>query len=314
MSMAETIPAWLISGFARACANLGASASREAEEQQARDLATVWSAPERCFHNLTHLKDTLENVDFLAEQARDIDALHLAVWFHGAVFDVSEAAVERSEGGINIMESAKLAQNRLTFLGLPPEKVDTIVALIESLYRHKATEDIDSQVLCDADLAILSADPEEYLDYLQAIREEYRAYSNERFVETRLEIVESLLARPQLFYTHTAATWEEQARENLLAEQSRLHKVNVSELPPPPEPSASTLPAPGLDSGSFEVISEADEEEDSKIAGDINPYAPTDEADLGSTLENVEEVMDTLVMKALKSDEMTIKPMSDNAQ
>lgn len=346
--MTETVPQWLISGFARSSSNLGATASRENLEALAAELAQIWSAPERCYHNLTHLKDTLENVEFLAEQARDIEALRLAAWFHGAVFDVSPEAIAQGLGGIDILASARFAAEKLESVGMPSKTVAKVVALIESLYRHKASEDIDAQVLSDADLAVLAADPEDYLDYLRSIRQEYHAYSDTEFRQTRLRIIVSLLARPQLFYTHMASTWEEPARENLRAEQERLLKAAAlpvespqirqpSDYPDDSEVSSEEISIPAREgktaaglqapvvaqqatASTIDTTAEpatkliqapTTNPTDSTDTEDVNPLAPIDDADLGSSLENVEEIMDTLVMKALKPEESLLKPMSD---
>ena len=60
-----------------------------------------------------------------------------------------------------------------------------------------------------------------------------------------------------------------------------------------------------------ETAPRAADEEDIDEPDEVNPYAPPDEADLGSTLENVAEAMDTMVMKALKPAEVGLKPLSD---
>lgn len=315
--MADVFPAWLISSFTRTVVSLCPTAQRADIEKIANDLAKRWSTPERYFHNVNHLKDTLENVDSLAEQARDVDSIRLAAWFHGSVFDVSKAAVERDEGGINVEASADLARRELSSLGMSADKVEKIVRLIETLHRHKAGEDIDAQVLSDADLAVLGSDPEVYLDYLTAVRKEYQSYSDEFFAKTRCQIVESLLSRPQLFYTHAASAWEDQARENLRAELERLQKVGAkSASGKDTEPAFAQNATPETDDSLSHEGTEprAEEQVDSPAqeeTEDVNPFAPTDEADLGSTLENVEEVMDTLAMKAIKTDEIALKPMTE---
>lgn len=60
-----------------------------------------------------------------------------------------------------------------------------------------------------------------------------------------------------------------------------------------------------------EAASRDQDPEDTDEPNEVNPYAPPDEADLGSTLENVAEAMDTMVMKALKPAEVGLKPLSD---
>lgn len=331
--MAEMIPAWLLAGFARSVAAEGGTAPRDVAQSVGTELAQRWMDPQRHFHNLEYLKTTLENVDILSEQARDVDAIRLAVWYHGAIFDVSEAAVERGEAGLNVLSSADYAADSLAELGVREAQIEKITDLIRGLHRHQAVDDIDAQVLSDADLSILAADPQEYLEYLRAIRREYAAYDESRFIAARSKVIGSLLNRPQLFWTHGAAGWEEQARENLRAELERLEKtgtagleiagaetdpaaqtgsipaaVPTSELPATPREGTSKVSVTDPDVTDLsESTLKPENSADTEEPDEINPYAPPDEADLGSTLENVAEAMDTMVMKALKPSEVGLK-------
>lgn len=335
--MAEMIPAWLLSGFARSVAAEGGTAPRDVARSVGTELAQRWMAPERHFHNLEYLKTTLENVDTLSEQARDVDAIRLAVWYHGAIFDVSEAAVERGEAGLNVLGSADYAADSLAELGVSEPQIEKITNLIRGLYRHQAIDDIDAQVLSDADLCILAADPQEYIEYLRAIRREYAAYDEACFISARSKVIGSLLNRPQLFWTHGAASWEEQARENLRAELERLEKTGTAgldiagagvdptvqtgaipaatatpELPPTPREGTPKVAVTNPETGDLSGSSPRDgDTEETDEPDEVNPYAPPDEADLGSTLENVAEAMDTMVMKALKPAEVDSKNISE---
>lgn len=327
--MAEMIPAWMLSGFARSVTAVGGTAPREAATAIGLELASRWMDKQRKFHNLEFLKTTLEKVDSLGEQARSIDAIRLALWYHGAIFDVSPQAVERCEAGIDVLASADFAEQSLASLGVPAENRDKITRLIRGLYHHQAVDDIDAQVLSDADLSVLASQPEEYLDYLRDIRREYAAYSDPHFVLTRSRVVSRLLTRPQLFWTHGAASWEESARENLRAELERLEKTDTSGLSLPAEVATDPVvpgsvkaesdqaePVRGETDGETKPNSpEKPGQETIEAAGDeendVNPYSPPDEANLGSTLENVAEVLDTMVMKALKPAEIDIKPMDE---
>lgn len=311
--MVDTIPAWMISSFSRAVTNLGGSASPEEIKAAATQLAQRWSDPQRHHHNTEHLREILENVDLLANQARNADAVRLAAWYHGAIFDVSSDAVDRGEGGVNIMASADFAADELSRLGVSEANVSLVVGLVRSLHRHNPPDDIDAQVLSDADLAVLASDPEQYHDYQVAIRKEYGAFSDSQFVSARRAVLESLLARPQLYFTHGAQVWEEPARENIRAELERLNKTNTAGLSLPADDSVDTARQSSETStpASQAQVEESDETTDSQLDGDINPYSPTEAADLGSTLETAGEVMDTLVMKAIKTDGIPLKPMSD---
>ena len=51
------------------------------------ELLDRWSEEHRRYHTLSHLWATLRAVDVLQEEARDVDAVRYAVWFHDAVHE-----------------------------------------------------------------------------------------------------------------------------------------------------------------------------------------------------------------------------------
>ena len=59
--------------------------------------------------------------------------------------------------------------------------------------------------LCDADLAILAAEPQRYADYSAAVRREYAHVSDADFAVGRALVLRDLLAKPSLFQTRTGA-------------------------------------------------------------------------------------------------------------
>lgn len=351
-------PAWLIAAFTRAATHLGAQAPASSCDAAAQELAQAWMEPGRFFHNLEHLKALLENIDFMAQTARNPDALRLAAWFHGVRFDVSAQAVAQAKDGLDIHAGALKAQEVLTSLEMPQPQVQRVVGLIESLEGHRGDpDDIDAQVLSDADLSILAADPEDYLDYMCQLRREYSAYDDAEFVSARSQVVSALLARRQLFWTHAASAWEELARENLRAELERLQKPDTRSLPEisvPLEGGATDGDAAGTQSGApgatdavgvaarvedgagvgsvgaagsvdaatpevsvqtpgedLENEDEAKPEEDRGIDLDADIEDPADTSTmLSSTLESVENLMDTMAMKAIKTPSSPLKPMS----
>lgn len=351
-------PAWLIAAFTRAATHLGAQAPASSCDAAAQELAQAWMEPGRFFHNLERLKTLLENIDFMAQTARNPDALRLAAWFHGVRFDVSAQAVAQAKDGLDIHAGALKAQGVLTSLEMPQPQVQRVVGLIESLEGHRGDpDDIDAQVLSDADLSILAADPEDYLDYMCQLRREYSAYDDAEFVSARSQVVSALLARRQLFWTHAASAWEELARENLRAELERLQKPDTRSLPEvsvPLEGGATDGDAAGTQSGApgatdamgvaarvedgagvggvgaagsvdaatpevsvqtpgedLENEDETKPEEDRGIDLDADIEDPADTSTmLSSTLESVENLMDTMAMKAIKTPSSPLKPMS----
>ncbi|MFJ1810101.1 MULTISPECIES: hypothetical protein [unclassified Streptomyces] len=178
----------------------------------ADDLLARWQEPQRRYHTLTHLTEVLDRVDVLAEYAADPDVVRLAAWFHDAVY-----LPDRSE---NEERSARLAERALPEAGVPPERTAEVARLVRLTDTHDpADDDLDGQVLCDADLAILGAPPTAYAAYTAAVREEYHFVPSDAFRAGRADILGRLLDLPRLFRTpYGSERWEATARYNLRGE------------------------------------------------------------------------------------------------
>ena len=218
-------PQWLISAWSRSCTAAGATASHAEIEKVGEALLDRWSEPDRRFHNVRHLTDVLARVDELAEETHEPDLVRLAAWYHGAIFDSAESASYANRGGEDEEASAVLARRELTDLGLRPAAVDRVAELVLALRRHVPNpDDFDCAVLCDADLAMLAAEPQRYKAYLAELRAEYAHLPVEKFVRARIKILRKLAERRHLFVSPLGAAWEESARQNVGAELHRLEK------------------------------------------------------------------------------------------
>lgn len=219
-------PQWLLSAFVRSAKGAGATAPEDAIRAVGSDLVERWTGPGRTYHNLRHLTDVLARVDELAEETHEPDLVRLAAWYHGAVFDGRQVAAYANRGGEDEVASARLAREQLTDLGVPAERVERVHQMVIALVRHVADPtDFDCAVLCDADLAMLAAEPQRYKAYLHDVREEYADIPVQDYLRARERIVRKLLKRPSLFVSPLGAAWEEPARQNLGAELHKLEKV-----------------------------------------------------------------------------------------
>jgi predicted metal-dependent HD superfamily phosphohydrolase len=176
------------------------------------ELDKRYGEPHRRYHTREHLTAVLDLVDELAADAADPGAVRLAAWFHDAVYDPERADNEE--------RSARLAARMLADTDLPAETVGEVVRLVELTVTHAPEPgDRNGQVLCDADLAVLGADPDRYAAYAAAVREEYAFVPEDLFRAGRAEVLNSLLALPRLFHTDTARErYEQQARRNIETE------------------------------------------------------------------------------------------------
>lgn len=218
-------PQWLLSAWTGSCRKAGATAPPEEVRAVGQRLIERWSEPDRHFHNIKHLVHVLSRVDELAEETHEPDLVRLAAWYHGAVFDAADKAAYANRGGEDEVASAELARTELTALGVPPRAVERVVQLVTALVRHVvAPGDFDCAVLCDADMAMLAAEPQRYKSYLKDVRAEYAHVPVEDYLRARAAILTKLQQRPSLFASPLGVAWEEPARQNVAAELHRIKK------------------------------------------------------------------------------------------
>jgi predicted metal-dependent HD superfamily phosphohydrolase len=185
------------------------------------DLLARYREPHRRYHGLTHVLRVLRTIDELlpgvaAEHpVEDPVAVRLAAWYHDAVYDPRAAA------GTNEASSAALAARVLGDLGQDPVRVDAVVRLVEVTTTHAAGAP-DEVVLCDADLAILAADPAAYSAYVNGVRAEYAHVAEPDWRVGRAGVLRALLDRAALFHTPALRRHEPTARANITAELTTL--------------------------------------------------------------------------------------------
>jgi predicted metal-dependent HD superfamily phosphohydrolase len=176
-----------------------------------RDRLLAAYGADRHYHDLRHLSEVLQRIDELGESG-NVEVV-LAAWFHDAVYD---------DAGDNEERSAAMAEEQLSSdTTVDVSEVARLVRLTET--HDPAPGDHNGEVLCDADLAILAAEPERYHAYTRGVRREYAAYSDADFRAGRLGVLEDLAKRDALFHTaHARQHWEPHARTNLTEEISEL--------------------------------------------------------------------------------------------
>jgi predicted metal-dependent HD superfamily phosphohydrolase len=181
-------------------------------------LVAAYTAPERHYHNLEHLAEMFRVAERLSATVEQPAALHLAIWFHDAVYD--------SRAKDNEDRSGKLAVDLLGPIGVPTSALDRIVQMIWAT-AHTANAQPpalrDTRVLLDADLAILGASEERYTRYAADIRKEYTWVPDADYRKGRARLLEHFLALPRIYLTDIMfEEGESRARANLQAELAKL--------------------------------------------------------------------------------------------
>jgi predicted metal-dependent HD superfamily phosphohydrolase len=177
--------------------------------------------PHRRYHTATHVMWVLRHIDDLAAANTpvDLDAVRAAALFHDAVYDPRSPTNEH--------DSAGLARRVLADCGWEPARVDRVAALIELTAGHVAPDtDLGADILLDADLAILGAEPADYRSYVTGVRAEYAHVDDDAWRVGRAAVLRSFLERPAIYRTTSMqAARERRARANLSAELADLQRT-----------------------------------------------------------------------------------------
>jgi predicted metal-dependent HD superfamily phosphohydrolase len=186
------------------------------------ELISVYTAPDRHYHDLRHIEALLGLADVCAGAITDRDAVEAAIWFHDAIYDTRR--------GDNEDRSAALATARLA--GTADEgRIARVAAMIRATAGHAmpdfadAAAGRDCALFLDMDLAILGSPAAEFDAYEAAVRREYDWVSEPQWQHGRRAVLAQFLARPVIYATaRFRASHEAAARRNLVRAIARLEE------------------------------------------------------------------------------------------
>lgn len=183
-----------------------------------KKLVQAYSSAGRYYHTLQHIHYLLQKIQSLQAYTQDLPSVEIAAWFHDVIYDTQFQDNEE--------KSADYADEVLNNLGIPTSYITKVKRLILNTKHHQAN-DIDSQLLLDADLAILAADPVDYQEYANAIRQEYAWVSDDDYIKGRTQVLEKFLQRQRIYFTPLMYEKSEQAaRNNLQMEINILNDID----------------------------------------------------------------------------------------
>lgn len=182
-------------------------------------VVAAYSTGDRSYHTIKHIYHVLSKIDALQVDITNLPAVQLAAWLHDVIYNTQSQDNEE--------KSADYADELLSYLGIPVNQIATVTRLILNTKHHQAAvNDIDSQVLLDADLAILAASPREYLEYADGIRREYAWVLEAEYIVGRRQVLEGFLQRDRIYFTPLMFdVGEQSARLNLRLEIDSLSSL-----------------------------------------------------------------------------------------
>jgi predicted metal-dependent HD superfamily phosphohydrolase len=177
------------------------------------DLASLYAEEHRKYHNLSHIDRMLGWLDATGERN---DSVELAIWFHDAVYDPL--------GKDNEAKSARYFTEHFGSSVSAPLKDDVERLILATDASRPRSGREDENLIIDIDLSILGASPEDYAAYRDAIRCEYAAVPEGKFIAGRAAILRRFLSQ-RIYTTGYFAKLEGQARMNILEEIESLEST-----------------------------------------------------------------------------------------
>lgn len=175
------------------------------------EIEQSYSTPHRYYHTLEHIKEIISYLYPVKEQISDWDTIVFSTFYHDITYDIKSRDNEEN--------SSLIAEERLQALSYDSEKIDKCIAQIIGTKDHKKSEDSDTNFFIDADLSILGASWEKYINYSHQIRKEYFIYPDSVYKKGRKEVLERILGMKCIYKTdYFHKNLEEKARTNIAKE------------------------------------------------------------------------------------------------
>lgn len=180
----------------------------------ARDPAMVFSEiwdlygeTTRHYHDRHHIRYCLDVYDEAVREMGSDNAVEMAVWVHDVIYEVGARD--------NEARSADWFRDRAAD-SMHPEFVECVCRLVLATLHKDAPGDFQEQFVVDIDLAGLGQGWNEFFIDTKKIRKEMQAVSDSEFALRQGRFLESLLNRPNIYFTpYFQRHREAPARENI---------------------------------------------------------------------------------------------------
>lgn len=151
-------------------------------------ILSYYQEPHRSYHDERHI-DEMTGLASRMGFALTNEQL-LAVWFHDIVYVPGSPHNEVVSAGLmRTIVAQNDAAFRAAFDGVDLGLAETIIL---DTRKHAATHE-QSRLVLDLDMAIMGSSPERYADYVQGIRYEFSAFSQDAFFDGRAKFLKSIL-------------------------------------------------------------------------------------------------------------------------
>ena len=191
-----------------------------------RIIEKCYSEPHRFYHTQEHLTNMIKYQTLLIGDSTDVKMeLRLATMFHDAVYDPARSDNEEKSAEMAV-EWVK-NNSSYTFRRMDTSVIhDLIMCTKNHVPIHPS--DLTEAIIIDSDLGGIGQSYEVFEFDGNNVRKEYEPiYGTELFIDGRKKWIQSMLAKPQIYWTpYGLSNWEAQARDNLKRSFDELERHN----------------------------------------------------------------------------------------
>lgn len=186
------------------------------------EIRSRYSESHRTYHNLNHLYQMLGEFDSVSKELQDPEIALFALFYHDLIYDVASKTNEE--------ESAKIAKDRLSELGISQKRIEICIEHILATKSHRLGDKChpDTSYFLDIDISILGSEESKYYEYAKNIRKEYSIFSREDYQKGRIQVLNHFIENIRLFHTDIFFDeYEMRSRHNVKLE---IHSLQKGEL------------------------------------------------------------------------------------
>ncbi|MCP4522121.1 MAG: hypothetical protein GY827_10595 [Cytophagales bacterium] len=180
------------------------------------NIIALYNEEHRAYHNIHHILALYQHTQSIKDQINNYPVFFYTLIFHDVIYSTKQKN--------NEVKSAKYAEQFLQKIQFP--NTDRVFAIILHTAEHhirKENEDFDTKAFLDMDLAILGSDLENYQQYTQQIREEWKHIPSLLYKIGRKKVLKSFLNSSEIYRLPLfQEKYEKVARQNILEEIERL--------------------------------------------------------------------------------------------
>ncbi len=172
------------------------------------EIENHYSVKRRYYHNLSHLQNIFNSLQPIKDIINDWDTMVFSVFYHDIIYDI-----KRND---NEEKSAELAQKRLAGISYPDELIVKCCNQILATKNHRFSDDRDTNIFTDSDLAILGQTEDVYIEYAKQIRKEYSIIPKLLYNKGRIKVLTHFMEMERIFKSdYFFHEFEAKARQNI---------------------------------------------------------------------------------------------------